>query len=390
MKPQRPVLFICEDFPPDGGGLSAAAARISRLIGGGRKTDVVSFLRMNPDQPPRSDHEAETQNLAIHRFGPFTKGWAADRSWDGYTSKVITQAEQWICSSGLVQRETIVVGFGLKSAGILAASLQKKVGCPLIQCARGNDVSRNLFDVDRVASLYDSLSASDIVVAVNGQLSKLITSVFPDIGQRLVVIPNSISADFGAAANRLPPLGDPARGNYLLGYVGTMREQKNPGMISCLIDSVVEPRGGRFRIIGSFDETVLRQCGYGDIQLLSRKTVDFARAENPVALASIIAGIQVGVFPSIVEGLSNALLETAACGVPIVGTEAARELIEMVDERFICSPFRSAEFTEVVIELLSAASLRTEVGQKFRRVVDADFNPAKEAARWNSLLARVD
>lgn len=384
-----PVLMICEDYMPDTGGLAAAAARISRQLARERPVTVVTFLRMDPDKPFKFQATSPHQNLTIYRVGPFTKGWAEGRDWRGYTERVMKQMEDWIQSQHLLPSGGIVVGFGIKSAGVLARRLLRRENGVLIQCVRGNDLSRSLFDIHRCPDIIASVTLANVIVAVNSQLAALLQTAFPALKSRIQILPNSVSAAFLTESRKLPSLPKRQKAVYPMGYVGTMREQKNPGVIFHLMEKILQPEGAPFRIVGSIDNTLRHQCGYSELDAANRTFVT-SRAMDAAGLAQSIAELSLGVFPSIVEGLSNALLETAACGVPIIGTVAAADLLSLVDDRLICSPFQPNEFSELASELLESFSMRQELGEKLRRVVESEFSPEAEFYRWTRLLSRFD
>lgn len=81
-------------------------------------------------------------------------------------------------------------------------------------------------------------------------------------------------------------------------------------------------------------------------------------------------------LPSYREGLPKVLLEAAACGLPIVTTDApgCREIVRDGDNGFLV-PVRDAEALALALRrLLENAVLRTEMGRRGREIVLEEFS----------------
>ncbi|MBI2725926.1 MAG: glycosyltransferase family 4 protein [Polaromonas sp.] len=88
-------------------------------------------------------------------------------------------------------------------------------------------------------------------------------------------------------------------------------------------------------------------------------------------------------LPSYREGLPKVLLEAAACGLPLVATDApgCREIVRH-GENGLLVPLRDATALALAIErLLADSALRASMGKKGRRMVEEEFSEAYVAGQ---------
>ena len=87
-------------------------------------------------------------------------------------------------------------------------------------------------------------------------------------------------------------------------------------------------------------------------------------------------------LPSYREGLPKVLLEAAACGLPIVTTDApgCREIVRDGDNGFLV-PVRDAQAVAVALRnLIDNVALRAKMGQRAREIVLAEFSQERVIA----------
>lgn len=104
-------------------------------------------------------------------------------------------------------------------------------------------------------------------------------------------------------------------------------------------------------------------------------------------VAASYAAMDLFILPSYREGLATVLLEAAACGLPIVTTDAVG-CRDAVDEGVsgLCVPVGDATRLRAAIEnLLADAALRQKMGRAGRQWVEDNFEQSKIWARYDQL-----
>jgi glycosyltransferase involved in cell wall biosynthesis len=127
------------------------------------------------------------------------------------------------------------------------------------------------------------------------------------------------------------------------------------------------------------------------------RVVRLAR-ESPCADRIHLAGFQenprpwyqamdVFILPSLVEGMSNAVLEAMACGVPVLSHRscAASEIFLAGDSGFVADLESSADLAEHLRSILSNPERLTTVGRNARTAVMSRFS-LNEMVRQYELL----
>jgi len=118
--------------------------------------------------------------------------------------------------------------------------------------------------------------------------------------------------------------------------------------------------------------------------------VTFVGARTDVA--EYLRAADLLVLPSRAEGMSNALLEAMACGIPVVASDlpANREVVGR-DGRTGClvAPEDAPGLARAIETLAKAPAGRREIGAAARALVEERFDIRKVAERYRSLYAQL-
>lgn len=100
-------------------------------------------------------------------------------------------------------------------------------------------------------------------------------------------------------------------------------------------------------------------------------------------VADLYCACDLTVLPSLFEGTPNVLLESMACGVPIVATDVSDNAMVAPDGRvgYIIQLGDEAALAERIGQLLKNESLRREMGAAARKWVATEFSCARLASR---------
>lgn len=151
---------------------------------------------------------------------------------------------------------------------------------------------------------------------------------------------------------------------FVIVSAGFLNKNKNPRVV---IDAVAKMRDQSvvYLICGEGDEKAHLQAQAekqgvsGQVRLLGYRT----------DMTEIMTASDVFVMPSFREGVPRALLEAMDLGLPCVGS-STRGISDLIgDERWLCSPKNSDEFSKAFTVLRKDKKLRDEIGERNRHNV---------------------
>src|ERR1700683_2745352 len=143
------LLFLSERYPPDMGGVSASAGRISCALAGlDAAVDVIAWTRgLQPGVVSR-----EEGHPTVYRMGRY-------REWDTTMPHTLNLVD-WLMST---QRYDAVWGHYLSPAGFLAVWIGRLKEIPSTVSIRGNDLDRDMFPPGDFARLLWTLQNADCI-----------------------------------------------------------------------------------------------------------------------------------------------------------------------------------------------------------------------------------
>lgn len=105
---------------------------------------------------------------------------------------------------------------------------------------------------------------------------------------------------------------------------------------------------------------------------------------------AVLASMDVAVLTSESESLSNVILEAMAAGLPVVAFRVGGNT-ELIDDQrgFLISPGDEAAFSAAVVHLLTAPSIRRQMGQNGRTFVEENFSLERVRARYEQLYTSL-
>jgi glycosyltransferase involved in cell wall biosynthesis len=217
-------------------------------------------------------------------------------------------------------------------------------------------------------------------VAINGEIvDELWEAGVPK--ERILFIPNGIEMDkFGIKTDY--GLQDPIR----LVFVGRLHHQKGLDvLLQALSDIITSQSKFRWRLLLIGDGPLQHELREMARQLGVDREVEFGGFVNNVP--SYLNTADIFLLPSRSEGLSNALLEAMACGLPCVATSVSGnvDLIRHFETGILVPPNDSTALADAIISLTEEESLRRRLGQAAHETVGAMYNLDSVAARYIEL-----
>ena len=170
-----------------------------------------------------------------------------------------------------------------------------------------------------------------------------------------------------------------------IGWVGRLSAEKAPELmlraLSGLPASVGLVMVGDGPLRGEC-AAILQQGGVAHLAWLPG-----ARDDVP----DVMRGLNCFVLPSLVEGISNTILEAMACGLPVLATRvgASADLVESGRSGWLVSPGQVSEMTEGLLKLASAREQAAAMGQQARAVVEQKFSLLSMVDAYDALYRKV-
>ncbi len=380
------VALVCENFPPDGGGIAASARRMARTLAPHVEIHVVRFPAGDPSPGFRHEAVDEGGGLWVHAIQPFVNGWSR-RPAPAEKARTLRQAACGLAEILRAEGIDLVHGFGLQNAGLVAASASRLSGLPLIQSLRGNDIGRNAFDGLRRTPLAAALAPAWIIAPVNRWLARLVDAHFPDLSGRVRVVANGVDVDL-LSARGPSETREARRAGPVVGFLGQLREKKGPHVVAEVARRFLGPRGGTLLLLGGLDLALFHEAGWNGGELPPRCLLRRSLGDRR-ELSRALDACDFLLFPSLDDGMANALLEAMARGRPVIASPLFDDVVRDGVEGLLVPPLEPAAWVAACEALWADPARRQALGLAARERVRAEFTAAAERDAWLRLYAAV-
>lgn len=311
--------LVIHEFPPLGGGAATAAAHLAhQLANGGHTVQVVTgghagASREHADAASGPvDGPFQLVKLPTVRFRRFAPSAVELMSF-------CFSARQRLLSNLRSFRPDLVMAFFSLPAGFLALEPCRRIDVPLVISLQGSDVpgfaNGRLEGFGGIALrplVRQALLQADFLVSNGQSLRDLAVTFEPRVRDKITAIASGVDCDLDSvperdnAEFRLIQVGQLIRRKRVdltIGAVDWLRRQGIPAQLTIVGD------GPMRRHLGA----MVHRLGLEDAVLW---TGALSRAE----IRSRLIQHDVFVLPSAAEGVSNAILEAMASGLPVVTT----------------------------------------------------------------------
>ncbi|MEH7416219.1 glycosyltransferase family 1 protein [Neobacillus drentensis] len=151
--------------------------------------------------------------------------------------------------------------------------------------------------------------------------------------------------------------------SYLLTYVGRLAPEKDLYTLLAAARSLPSDinQNIHWLIIG---DGPLRE----ELESQAPENMTFTGYLEGEPLAEVYAASDLFVFPSASETFGNVVLESLACGTPVIGAKAGgvQNIVKPGLTGLLCEPGNVQEFSEAILQLLTNESLRQKMGTSGR------------------------
>lgn len=180
-----------------------------------------------------------------------------------------------------------------------------------------------------------------------------------------------------------------AAGDIVVGTIGNLYPKKNHRLFLEMAEMVtVQCRDKNVRFLIAGDGPLRKELQSHAVRLGIRGKVEFTGAIDDIC--RILGAMDVFVLTSSYEGLSNAIMEAMASGLPVVATDVGgnRELIVDGETGFLAPEGDGAALADRVLALAGDRNLMARMGEKGRQRMLNEF-PVKKMVSETEKIYRA-
>jgi glycosyltransferase involved in cell wall biosynthesis len=228
-------------------------------------------------------------------------------------------------------------------------------------------------------------------IAISDEVGKVMVEAIGPIDDKITVICNGVDTRrYRQAVGRMlvrSQLGLEANAR-LIAMVGTLKEVKGHRyMIEAMASLVPQYPDLQVLFIGDGELREELQAQVANLSL--DEHIHFLGNRHDVP--DLLAASDIFALPSLWEGLSMALLEAMASGLPIVASEVSGTVQAIIPNEtgLLVPPGDVQKLTEAIRQLLSDPTHAQAMGAAARRRVEAEFSAQKQAEEHLALYHRL-
>ncbi len=361
------ILFFNYEYPPLGGGAANATFCILNEFS---KMPGISVNLVTSSIDEKYHIEEVGENVRVHRLpigkNPKNLHFQSQKDLLLYTWKAYWFSKR-LCREN---KFDVAISFFTVPCGFISLLLKNKFKLPYIVSLRGSDVPGYS---DRFPLIYAFLKPifrliwkkAAAVISNSRGLKELALKTNPN--QKIDIIYNGIDT------NKFYP--DEARRDkkHFIITPGASRITDRKGLIY-LIEAVNELKE-------KYPQIILEIMGEGNAKEKLKKTVKDLNMNEKVKFLgripreetfSYYQKASVFVLPSFNEGMSNAMLEALASGLPILATPTggSDELVQDGKNGFILKMKNSDDIAEKIVRIVENDALRKEMSSESRNLAE--------------------
>ena len=345
------------EYPPLGGGGSNACKYLLReMANKGLEVDLVTSSPSNTFETEKIGDTVSIYKLPVNKkdIHYWTQREIITYSWKAkkFIDQLMKEKEYDVCHA-----------FFSVPCGALAYLFRKKI--PYIVSLRGSDVPgfNKRFGVQYIflkPLIKNIWNDADAVVANSQGLKELALNTSPS--QEIGVIYNGIDV-----SEFEPNLDNTCDNEIRIVCVSRLIERKG---INYLIEAVEKLKDKQIQLIlvgeGNQEDTLKKLVD--DLKISDK--VDFKGYVGHDQIAEIYRNSDIFVLPSLNEGMSNALLEALAAGLPVIVTDTGGTS-ELLDGNGVLIPMGDSEaITEAIRGFVDDPEGRRQMGLRSRDIAE--------------------
>lgn len=374
------IAFVAERALPARGGLARATSRIAAHAAAlGEPAHLICLSR---EAPPGGRGRSERDGVVVHPVGHLERP-------DDSRMALFTHALDVVREHDL----DVVHGMYATWPGHAAVRVAQVAGAASVVAIRGNDLDRGLHRAADLPALTAACEHATVLTAVSQDHAERAAAIF---GRACRWVTNSVDADRFAPADPDNTLRA-AVGldeHPVIGFSGELREKKGLRFLLPAFAALRKRRECSLLLIGGLRHdaedawTAFEQAA----PEAAARTAQVPWSSSPAHLSRMLSLCDVMVFPSLVEGTPNAVLEAMACARCVLATDVGGhpDLIAHGERGALLDLKDLDRLPEALAELLALAGAeRQGMGAAAREHVIAHHRPEQERQAWADVWAEA-
>ena len=362
------ICILTDKYPPDVGGLAVSTRRLTQGLG--RAGHAVCVSAPAASLAPGNIAASDDDGVIVYRMGAHRR--ADDTSADWFDHVVALHAER---------RFDLLHAMYIAQPAFVAVTAARYLGLPSVISARGNDLDRAAFDPGKFSQISYALQNASAVTAATTDLVRKAKTFAP--GCQPQFVPNGVDTALFSPGPRDEMLAASLglSDEPVIAFVGEARQKKGLTILLLAFAQVCARHSPRpmLLLVGGVrkdDEPILDVFRRQNPRLAVCVVPNAAHRELPAyyRLADVLA------FPSLRDGMPNALLEGMACGRAAIASNVGGMLDVLRDgDNGILVPAGDVNaLADAISSLLADPSRRAQLGHAARATVESDFTPERE------------
>jgi glycosyltransferase involved in cell wall biosynthesis len=368
------IALLSEKYTPDIGGLAISTERFARLLSSaGYETRVFApTLNLLPSEKRTLTHSG----VSVTRFGAHKR---VDDTLVDWFELVVDEHKR--------EPFNVLHAYFLTQAGFVATYAGKYLNIPSVVSMRGNDIDRAAFDPSKFSQVMYTLQNADAITTNANELARKAKAFVED--REVIVIPNGVDSEHFKPLEKneelIKVLGlNHAPGGLsslpIAGFVGELREKKG---LKTLLNAYAQTNKhlqASLLIVGVVRAGEDKKTLDEFVQANPNAKIVTTGYVSPHDLPAYYSLIDVLLYPSLHDGMPNALLEAMACGKPVIATPVGGILDVIKDgENGILIPVNDGDaLANAIHEVLSNAELSNRLGKNARQTIINAFSLQRE------------
>jgi len=381
------ALLITERFAPDLGGLARSSSRIadafSRLD---IAVEVFTWTKtLAPGSLGRARRQCGTKNYPVHRLGLFA-------NWDLSLQHTLNSLHHLHEQNPF----DFIWGHYLFPAGFLATFFAKQIEVPCCVSARGNDIDQMMFPPGDFSRLMWTLQNSSQVTAVSEELRAKIDILLGN-HSKTRVIPNVVDPDVfipKAKSKQLMQQLNIKEDDLVLGFSGELKHKKGYPFLLTAFQFLSQRQSCKLLILGELRARVSEAFTsfISQFPQLADRIIVTGHIQDTHELVNHMALCDIFLFPSVWDGLPNALLEAMAMKKLVIGSHAGGmpDVIRHGENGVLIPTNELHRLGEAILELISQTPSRLEsIREGARDTILNERSPQHEHEALRDILTRL-